>query len=449
MLCRRASSTSTPRLRATNAGFVLVVKLLCCFLPLVARARPCSESDIYEGYPLKNSEVFGAIRPYPNLLHGEVACTQLDLANADLKADEALLLARAVSSDINGDYKNLSVLTGIQSIVLDSVAELGDAATNQLAGAFNRTTPHPHNLTLALAAAGITHVGAAALATALRASSSTITRLRLDWNGGIGDAGASAIGRALVGNRMLGILGLQRCGIGDAGAVALAESLATAPTTAMHAATVAASGEAVAESMAAAVARAASSVRELYLEGNRIGALGTQALGVALRSARLEKLTLSLNPIGVSGARNLAEALRRNAHLVSLDLAHCEIGDGAVAISNALRKQHGAERATAPGQRHRARGRAGSGGQCASVALRSLNLRLNCSTSRLRSPARRGAQRLDTVRRGAQGALERAPKTELRLEDNHLLATAGAAPLQLITASTLAAVAAEVRPLAV
>ena len=48
-----------------------------------------------------------------------------------------------------------------------------------------------------------------------------------------------------------------------------------------------------------------------------------------------------------------------------------------------------------------------------------------------------------------RGSERGAGLESLRLEDNHLLATAGGSAPQLITASTLAAVAAEVRPLAV
>ena len=156
----------------------------------------------------------------------------------------------------------------------------------------------------------------------------------------------------------------------------------------------------------------------------------------------------------MSGARNLAEALRRNAHLVSLDLAHCEIGDeGAVAIGNALRSNTVLRELRLQGN---GIGRAGAQALADAVrinpvALRSLNLRLNSldeSAALDLLDAARSAYRTAYAaehRGGERGAgLE-----SLRLEDNHLLATAGGSAPQLITASTLAAVAAEVRPLAV
>ena len=423
-----------------------LLPLLLWAAPLIVVARPCSESDIYPGYPLPKDREFGSVRPYPSLMD----CSQLDLANVRLKADEALLLSRAVGRRINGEFRNISVLDGIKSIVLDGVEEAGDAVVAELAAGLTRSPPHSHNVTLALASAGITSVGAAELASLLSAAGSTVVSLRMDWNTGIGDAGASAIGRALVGNRALRMLGLERCGIADAGVIQLATSLATAPTAAAHAATVAASGTAVAASVAAQTAMAASSVRELYLEGNRIGAAGSESLGYALRSSKVERLGLALNPIGPLGARHLADALRRNGHLVTLDLAFCEIGDdGAEALGVALRSNTRLRELRLQGNGIGTRGAAALADalRINPVALRSLNLRLN----ELDEPA---AQGLLGAARDAlassyaaqhRGTAAGAGLESLRLEHNHRLApSAGAAIPQPIRPETLAAIDAEI-----
>ena len=422
------------------------LRLLWAAPLILVVARPCSESDVYPGYPLPKDREFGSVRPYPSLID----CSQLDLANVRLKADEALLLSRAVGQRINGEFRNISVLDGIKSIVLDGVEEAGDGVAAELAAALTRSPPHPHNVTLDLASDGVTSVGAAELASLLSAPGSPVVSLRVDWNTGIGDAGASAFGRALVGNGALRVLGLERCRIADSGVAQLAISLATAPTATAHAATVAASGAAVAASVAAQTAKAASSVRELYLEGNLVGAAGSEALGHALRSSKVEHLGLAMNPIGPLGARHLADALRRNNHLVTLDLAFCEIGDeGAEAIGVALRSNTRLRELRLQGNGISMRGAAALADalRVNPVALRSLNLRLNeldepaalelLGAARDAFASSYAAQHRDTA---AGAGLE-----SLRLEHNYRLApSAGAAAPQPIRPETLAAIDAEI-----
>eukprot|EP00667_Euglena_gracilis_P033037 EG_transcript_52670 len=60
---------------------------------------------------------------------------------------------------------------------------------------------------------------------------------------------------------------------------------------------------------------------EWNFRGNRIGAKGTVALAVALRTnSTVEKVDLSNNDIGPEGAKALAEALRTNATLREVNL---------------------------------------------------------------------------------------------------------------------------------
>jgi hypothetical protein len=41
--------------------------------PLIVVARPCSESDIYPGYPLPKDREFGSVRPYLPVSDGLLA----------------------------------------------------------------------------------------------------------------------------------------------------------------------------------------------------------------------------------------------------------------------------------------------------------------------------------------------------------------------------------------
>ena len=433
--------TNMPRhLRRMKKSRAAVLSLLLARLLLLV-ARPCSESDVYPGYPLPKQLSIDAVRPYPQL----VGCTELDLANVELSSAEAVLLARCIAFAENGEFRNISVLNGIFAVNLDGVS-VGDGGAAVIAAAVAPTGPLPIKVDVAMAAAKISSVGAAALASALSAAHSTLSELRLDWNGEIGDAGARSIGSALRGNKVLGVLGLERCGIGDEGAAGLSGPLATAPTVAQHAADLASGGPVIAAALADAVRAAAASLRELYLEGNRIGPTGAEALGASLRSSRLEKLGLALNPIGPQGAVHLAAALKHNTALVSLDLAFCKIGDeGAVAVATALRSNTKLRDLRLEGNDIGTRGAAALADalRINPVALRSLNLRLNGldedAATDLLSAIRHAKSTPE-----AGGGLDR-----ILVEYNHRLPVAGVElPImpRLITQGTLDALAAAVAP---
>ena len=74
-----------------------------------------------------------------------------------------------------------------------------------------------------------------------------------------------------------------------------------------------------------------ASLTVLELSGNRIGALGTRRLALALRdNTSLTSLGLAANGIGVEGAVDLAEALQSNRALVRLDLSFNKLGGDVV-----------------------------------------------------------------------------------------------------------------------
>eukprot|EP00812_Abedinium_dasypus_P003266 NODE_1402_length_1151_cov_323.447080.p1 GENE.NODE_1402_length_1151_cov_323.447080~~NODE_1402_length_1151_cov_323.447080.p1 ORF type:complete len:335 (+),score=116.77 NODE_1402_length_1151_cov_323.447080:116-1006(+) len=92
-----------------------------------------------------------------------------------------------------------------------------------------------------------------------------------------------------------------------------------------------------AEALAAALQHN-TTLKELYLRGNRIGDDGAKALAAALRhNTTLTVLDLEDNKIGDGGAEALAAALQHNTTLETLLLSHNEIGDdGAKALAAAL-----------------------------------------------------------------------------------------------------------------
>ena len=83
-----------------------------------------------------------------------------------------------------------------------------------------------------------------------------------------------------------------------------------------------------------------SSLTELPLFGNEIGALGAGVLAKAMeRNSTLTKLSLIRNKMGDSGAAALAKAMELNSTLTELDLAFNEIGEsGAAALAKAMER---------------------------------------------------------------------------------------------------------------
>ena len=105
----------------------------------------------------------------------------------------------------------------------------------------------------------------------------------------MGDPGAQALAESLKINTTLRELLLEQNNIGAAGAEALAETLKTN-----------------------------SSLRTLWLGGNNIGAAGAEALGESLKiNVTLENLFLELN-VGRAGALALAAGLLQNRGLKTL-----------------------------------------------------------------------------------------------------------------------------------
>jgi hypothetical protein len=164
---------------------------------------------------------------------------------------------------------------------------------------------------------GVSAAGAAAIAGALRAPRSSpcaLSRLRLDGCG-VGDAGAEALAFALLSS--IKLLDLRNCGITDRGAAALARALARGAL-----------------------------LSDLLLSGNAVGDAGAAALaaGVLARSGALGgPLALELRNarIGGQGVIAFAGALRAAEHRAGGGAHHqtisaIELGDNSVPLDAAL-----------------------------------------------------------------------------------------------------------------
>uniref|UniRef100_A0A6U6NZ99 Uncharacterized protein n=1 Tax=Zooxanthella nutricula TaxID=1333877 RepID=A0A6U6NZ99_9DINO len=146
--------------------------------------------------------------------------------------------------------------------------------------------------------------------------------------GAAGEAGATALARALETNRTLSRLDLRGSHSGDAGAITLARALEENRTLTELDLT----GNDIGDAGALAIARALeanSTLTRLSLwGGNHIGDAGAAAIARALEAnGTLTRLSLCGNRIGDVGAAALARALEANRTLKGLDLGENDIGD--------------------------------------------------------------------------------------------------------------------------
>ena len=113
------------RWRRARRKFLFTTSLALFLFSLQnASARPCSESDVYPGYPIqKHDHKWGRPRPHPHLTgpRFDDPCSLLDLVNADLSADEALLLIRCIRYAENGEYRNLTIDQNLDGTKIDGV----------------------------------------------------------------------------------------------------------------------------------------------------------------------------------------------------------------------------------------------------------------------------------------------------------------------------------------
>lgn len=153
---------------------------------------------------------------------------------------------------------------------------------------------------------------------------------------GVGDAGAFALAEVIATNRIVEELSISRSGIGDAGAVALVQALSVNVTVAklkLKSSTIGNDG-------CLAFAIGLTKLTELSLSDNRIGDDGASniASGLVNPNTKLTTLDLSGNQIGRAGATAIASGLASaDTKLTTLNLSNNQIGDaGATAIASKL-----------------------------------------------------------------------------------------------------------------
>ena len=177
--------------------------------------------------------------------------------------------------------------------------------------------------------------GAIALADSLKGITN-ITKLDLH-NNEIGEAGAKALAESLKDNPNITVLYLWGNKIGDAGAKALVEGLKDNP----NITELSLGDNQIGEEGAIALAESlkGSQITTLYLEYNQIGDAGAIALAGALKdNPNITELNLGNNQIGGEGAKALVEGLKDNPNITVLNLENNQIGEeGAIALAEGLK----------------------------------------------------------------------------------------------------------------
>jgi len=201
---------------------------------------------------------------------------------------------------------------------------------------------------------GLSVVGCQAIASVLNQSG--LKELGLDGNTEIGSAGIAAIACGLYNNKSLNVLFLgdmdlgrigcesllraipfscliklvlHRNGIGDTGALAIADMISKSKT--LEHLDVSYDDITCVGGVAIAAALNKSKLRHLDLHYNEIGDEGAEAFAKALPdNGVLQTLNLENNNIRVRGGVAIAKAMRRNSAIVEIDLEDNDIGDHAV-----------------------------------------------------------------------------------------------------------------------
>ena len=208
--------------------------------------------------------------------------------------------------------------------------------------------------------------GATALAEVLR-TNTTLKRMDLHKNPGIGNPSVMSLCEALKVNTTLSSLDLSGTGISDAGVLSLVEVLKTntSSLTSLSLSEIKISHHSV--KSIAEVLRVNSTLKELKFEGNNVGSDGAELIAESLKAnttlkililsknnikapcggifsdalkvnGTLESLTLAENDLGVHGAQLLSEGLKVNTSLRHLDLSGNSIGTkGAESIAETIR----------------------------------------------------------------------------------------------------------------
>jgi hypothetical protein len=352
--------------RAAQLGAVEKVELFGA----IARMRSKAAALVRSGSALSLTDIaneYGASGGFRGLGGGEedeedtLRC--LTLASCGLDRDDAAALADAVAAGIGGDSTDPGVPATIRGLGFGHAAadehrapplnlNLGDNPSLGCVGAraISALVAEGSVATLSLENCGVGELGAAALGEALASPGCVLRSLNIGRNF-VGAAGAAAIAAGLargakaraaaglaatltdlrIGNNAIGCEGmvalastaarsdafvaLERLevpmnGIGPDGAAALARSILATPSVPDV------GEEDDEEPFTASDVCGAPVLRELFMDGNPLGAVGAAAIANACAAGSaddprpsLEVLSLSATRLGVSGASALAAAM--------------------------------------------------------------------------------------------------------------------------------------------
>lgn len=374
--------------RAAQLGAVEKVELFGA----IARMRSKAAALVRSGSALSLTDIaneYGASGGFRGLGGGEedeedtLRC--LTLASCGLDRDDAAALADAVAAGIGGDSTDPGVPATIRGLGFGHAAadehrapplnlNLGDNPSLGCVGAraISALVAEGSVATLSLENCGVGELGAAALGEALASPGCVLRSLNIGRNF-VGAEGAAAIAAGLargakaraaaglaatltdlrIGNNAIGCEGmvalastaarsdafvaLERLevpmnGIGPDGAAALARSILATPSVPDV------GEEDDEEPFTASDVCGAPVLRELFMDGNPLGAVGAAAIANACAAGSaddprpsLEVLSLSATRLGVSGASALAAAMiipnGRLSRIAHLDISANDIGE--------------------------------------------------------------------------------------------------------------------------
>jgi Ran GTPase-activating protein (RanGAP) involved in mRNA processing and transport len=247
-----------------------------------------------------------------------------------LQGTSALRLVQLAGNRAIGDKGAAGIAQGLAKVVASS----------------KRRTLRLNLIDCGIGADGASALGRALASQSFASSRTLIVDLNLERNVGIGDAGALALADAL--RLRVDALRLGGSGVGESGATAIAEALGRRPNSgpaSILSALDLSRNPKVGDTGASAVAAAAAlaGTKDLNLSSCGFGDAASVALAEALGTGRIGRLVAAANALSDAAAERLADALERlnRAGRIGavelLDLRYNRVGDaGAQALARVL-----------------------------------------------------------------------------------------------------------------
>jgi Ran GTPase-activating protein (RanGAP) involved in mRNA processing and transport len=268
----------------------------------------------------------GVLAVCASLVEHKVPLNSLDLSFCDISSDAA----PGIVSLLRGDTATLRSLALVNT-------PLGDSGVLRLASVLVANTTLEH---LDLSGTGMTHVGVGGLAMAIGSGCTSLRSLSLERNSIDAEGATNFATTALRVSTSLHVLSLAYNTIGNDGVAAIARAVGARnvlQSLNVGKNKITAEG---AQQLATNL-QDCTSLFDLSLFGNRVGATGARAIGalIARPKSTLQFVSLFTCNLGDSGAAALAEMLENVSLpvLVDLDLRFNRIAeDGAIALAAAI-----------------------------------------------------------------------------------------------------------------